>query len=103
MGGAGSPSSTHILTLGKFCSRVSWVLEQRTQPVCQVPRAAGPLRLLLNCCPIQEKERSYLAPGRVDGEKRERVPQTDRQGRCGMDDLEAQKVSDWLRVRKTLG
>lgn len=33
VGGAGSLASIHILALGKLCSRVSQVLEQRTQSV----------------------------------------------------------------------
>lgn len=33
VGGAGNLASIHILALDKLCSRVSQVLEQRTQPV----------------------------------------------------------------------
>lgn len=62
VGGAGSLASIHILALGKLCSRVSQVLEQRTQPVCQVlpslrrknPTLRGP----------QSSSRLLSSPGR---------------------------------------
>lgn len=79
VGGAGSLVSIHILAFGQVVfpgfpglGAKNSASVVRCCPACgeRFPRAAA-LSLLVDCCPVQEEERDYLLPGRVDGEKRE--------------------------------